>query len=68
MEMVVHETEAQNFSEIDSGKTKNQRLEIILVCGNEGKPRQSRSGDDVIYGRVFGQKKPGNAGHDDLRN
>jgi hypothetical protein len=67
MKMVVHETESQDFSKIDPGKTKNQRLQKILVRSVERQTGQGRTGDDMIDGRRFRHEKPGNAGHGDLR-
>jgi len=62
--MVVHETEAKDFSKIDAGIAKNQGLQTVLVGGSERKSGQGRAGHDVVDGRRFGHKKPGNAGHE----
>jgi hypothetical protein len=40
VKMVVHETESNDFSEIDAGKMKNQGLQPVLVGGRERKPGQ----------------------------
>jgi hypothetical protein len=48
--MVVHETEAKDFSKIDAGIAKNQGLQTVLVSGSEGKSGQGRAGHDVVDG------------------
>jgi hypothetical protein len=67
MEMIVHETESQDFSKINPGKTKNQGLQKILVRSVKRETGQGRTGNDMINGRDFRHEKPGNAGHGNLR-
>jgi len=62
--MVVHETESNDFSEIDAGKMKNQGLQPVLVGGRERKPGQGCAGNDMVDGRSFGHKKSGDARHE----
>jgi uncharacterized protein YjlB len=45
----------------------DQPLQTVLVGSVEGRSVTCRTGDDVVNSRGLGHKKPGNAGHDDLR-
>ncbi len=62
MKKVVHGIKSQDFGEIDSGKTKSQGLQKVLVRCVERKPGQGSTGYDMIDGRCFRHEKPGNAG------
>jgi hypothetical protein len=65
--MVVHEAETKNFGEVDARIKENQGLETFFVRDGEWKPGKSCTGNDVVYCGGFGNKKPGNTGHDNLR-